>query len=663
MSATLARNAPCACGSGKRHKQCCGRLAGVVATPPRPSTQLPAEARSQLGAALASGRWQEAGLIANALLDRFPAAGELWQALAVAQTQQGQDSLKAWRSAVLYLPDDAASHHNLANGLARLGRIDEAIDHWRRAAELKPNLIEAHLHLGNALQSAGRLDEALAAFRRALSIDPTRIEGLLGAGGICLLSGRLEEAGDAYRRAHAIQPGSAEILVNLGAAVRGQGRVDEAIGLFRKALMLNPTLAEAHAAIGTAFRLEGLSEQAVASLRRALELKPDLIDAILALAETHADGGDFEGAEQEFWRAIAVSPDSPEAWSGIPRVRRMTGDDADWLEGAQRVIATAPPPRQRLHLHYALGKYHDDRAQYAEAFANFEQANKLSSALRAPHDQALLARAVDTTLATYDAPWLASKRGQGDPSPVPVFIVGMPRSGTTLLEQMLAAHPGADGAGELSFWGEAAARRHDLPPAETEPLDGLARAYLERLRSTRREALRVIDKMPANLMHLGLIHAALPNARIIHMRRDPIDTCLSIYFQHFEPTLTYANDLADLADYCRRCDQVMAHWRRILPSGSMIEVDYEAMVTAPRATLEGVLRFIDLAWDDRCLAFHTARRTVITASKWQARQKINTGSIGRWRRYEAFIEPLLGLGSGEQTARLQDASRANLGQG
>jgi hypothetical protein len=162
--------------------------------------------------------------------------------------------------------------------------------------------------------------------------------------------------------------------------------------------------------------------------------------------------------------------------------------------------------------------------------------------------------------------------------------------------------------------------------------------------------------MPANLMHLGLIHAALPNARILHMRRDPIDTCLSIYFQHFEPTLTYANDLGDLADFCRRCDRVMAHWRRTLPKDTILEVDYEALVTDPRATLQGVLRFIGLPWNDACLDYHKARRTVITASKWQARQKINTGSIGRWRRYEAFIEPLLSLGSAEQPARLQTSA-------
>jgi hypothetical protein len=156
----------------------------------------------------------------------------------------------------------------------------------------------------------------------------------------------------------------------------------------------------------------------------------------------------------------------------------------------------------------------------------------------------------------------------------------------------------------------------------------------------------VVDKMPGNFMHLGLIHAALPNARILHLRRDPIDTCLSIYFQHFEPTLTYANDLGDLADYYRRYARMIAHWRRTLPKGAMLDVDYETLVTEPRSTLQAVLAFIDLPWSDQCLDFHRSRRTIVTASKWQARQKISPGAIGRWRRYERFIGPLRSLARG-----------------
>ena len=556
-------------------------------------------------------------------------------------SQLNRERLEAWRAAVLRLPNDAACRNNLANACARAGQLEEAIEHWRRAIALQPALIEAHLNLGAALHSLERPDEALAAYRCALAIDPARIEALLGVGAISLTDGRLQDAADAYGRALTVQPGSAETLVNLGAAVRGLGRLDAAIDLFRRALVVNPGFAEAHAALGTALRLQGRSDDAEASLKAAVQLKPDLISAMTALAEAHADRGDFHGAETWFRRAMAASPDDPEAWAGVPRVRRMTRGDGDWLAGARRIVALAPPPRRLAHLHYALGKHHDDLGDYADAFENFAQANALSKRGRPPHDRAALSARVDEVIRDYDTGWLASVQGMGDPTSKPVFIVGMLRSGTTLLEQMLASHPDADGAGELSFWGEAAARIgvSGAPPAAR--LEPLAKAYLAHLGP----ASRVVDKMPANFMHLGLIHAALPNARILHMRRDPIDTCLSIYFQHFEPTLTYATDLDDLADYYRRYQQVMAHWRRTLPEAAVLDVDYETLVTEPRTVLEGVLDFIGLPWSERCLAFHRTERTIITASKWQARQKISTESVGRWRRYKPFIVPLLPLES------------------
>jgi len=557
-----------------------------------------------------------------------------------------QDGLEAWRAAVRRLPDDAACRNNLANACARAGRVDEAIEHWRRAIALRPALIEAHLNLGAALHDQERSDEALAAYRCARAIDPSRIEALLGVGAISLAEGRLRDAADVYGRALTVQPRSAEILVNLGAAVRGLGRLDAAIDLFRRALTINPALAEAHAGVGTALRLQGRSDEAEACLRAALRLKPDLISAMLELAEGRADQGDFEGAEAWFKRAMSIDPDSPESWSGIPRVRRMTTDDGEWLAGARRIIAQAPPPRRRLHLHYALGKHHDDLGEYADAFDNFEQANALTKLCRPPHDRAGLSARVEEVMRTYDAEWLAAARGQGDPSPTPVLIVGMLRSGTTLLEQMLASHPDAEGAGELSFWGEAAARIDVSGSPAARSLDLLAKDYLSQLGPAR----RVVDKMPANFMHLGLIHAALPNARVLHMRRDPIDTCLSIYFQHFEPTLTYANDLGDLADYYRRYEQVMAHWRRTLPDGAWLDVDYEALVTEPRTVLQGVLDFIGLPWSEHCLAFHRTQRTIITASKWQARQTISAESVRRWRRYEPFIAPLLPLASPQPAA-------------
>jgi hypothetical protein len=233
----------------------------------------------------------------------------------------------------------------------------------------------------------------------------------------------------------------------------------------------------------------------------------------------------------------------------------------------------------------------------------------------------------------------------------PVFIVGMLRSGTSLAEQILASHPAVFGAGELTFWGAAsAANIAGAAAVNASAIDisdaalvRLGEDYLRLLHGLSADALRVVDKLPTNFLFLGLIHAALPHARIIHMRRNPIDTCLSIYFQHFEAANTYVNDLEDLAHYYREYRRLMRHWRTVLPAGVMLEVPYEGLVLDLPVWSRRLLDFIELPWDPRCLDFHQTARTVVTASRWQVRQKISTSSVERWRHYEKYIGPLKSL--------------------
>jgi hypothetical protein len=227
-----------------------------------------------------------------------------------------------------------------------------------------------------------------------------------------------------------------------------------------------------------------------------------------------------------------------------------------------------------------------------------------------------------------------------------VFIVGMPRSGTTLTEQILAAHPEVFGAGELSFWADAGSKYalHAAGnPDEEGGLRALADEYLQLLDRLSPGPRRVVDKFPANFMYLGLIHAALPHARIIHMRRHPIATCLSIYFQDFQGANSYANDLEHLAHYYSEYSRVMAHWRSTLPAGVMLEVPYERLVGEPEPWIRRLVEFVRLPWDPTCLDFDQARRTIMTFSKWQARQKISSSAVNRWHKYAKFIEPLLPL--------------------
>jgi tetratricopeptide (TPR) repeat protein len=457
---------------------------------------------------------------------------------------------------------------------------------------------------------------------------------------------QLDEAVASCRRALQLKPQYAEAHNNLGVALRGLGQLDEAVASCRRALQIKPQYAEAHNNLGIALKLSSLTSEAEASCRRALAIDPNSASAFTTLAGLRADQGQFAEAEELFKHAISIDPDSPEAWSGIARLRKMTDGDAGWLAAVQRIAEHRLPPQKEVNLRYAIAKYFDDVKDFEQAFVQYQRANELSKLYRPGYDRERLTRIVDLIVNSYDRQWLSRMRFDASGSARPVFIVGMPRSGTTLAEQILASHPAVFGAGELGFWSAASATYESSTRSgemSASVLGGLATDYLRLLAGLSADALRVVDKMPANFLHLGLIHAALPKARIIHLRRNPIDTCLSIYFQHFNAVHSYANDLEDLAHYFTEYWRVMEHWRSILPEGVMLDLPYEGLVDGQEAWSRKMLEFIGLPWDPQCMDFHQTHRTVVTASNWQVRQKITQSSVARWRNYEKFVEPLLHL--------------------
>jgi hypothetical protein len=291
-------------------------------------------------------------------------------------------------------------------------------------------------------------------------------------------------------------------------------------------------------------------------------------------------------------------------------------------------------------LRCALGKYFDDVGDFAQAFSNYQRANELAKLYRPIYDRLDMQRRIGQIIRLYDREWMSRAHPNMNPASRPVFIVGLQRTGTTLAEQILASHPAVFSAGAKDYW-TIAAIEHEACMAngdDSEILIGkLACGYLRLLEEFSSDALRVVDKMTTNFICLGLIHAALPNARIIHMRRNPIDACLSNYFDVF----TIANDLEDLAHFGTEYSRLMEHWRLILPKVCILDVPYEALVDEQEAWSRRMLEFTGLTWDARCIDFHQTKRPVITASRWQVRQEMGRGSVERWRNHARFIEPLL----------------------
>ena len=620
------------------------------------------ESQTNLGNVLrARGRLDEAVSCHRRAIALKPDYAEAHNNLGSAlRDSKGPDqAVASYRQAISIKPDFAMAHMNLGDTLLALGRLDEAARSYRRVLQFRPDSVEAHNNLGNALRDSGRLEEAAASYRRAVAIRPDYAKLHNNLGNALLDLGRIEEAVASYSRALELEPDFAKAHSNLGSAFRELAKLDEAEASYRRALAIRADSSEILTNLGVVQRLQGRADEAEASLRRALSIDPGAAPTITSLAELYADRGQFAEAENLYKKAYAGHPESAQAWAGLAALRKMTSDDSAWIKEAQRIAQRPLRPRDEAHLRYAMGKFFDDVQDYEQAFVSYRRANEIAKAYSPPHDRQHLARTFEFTTRLYDREWLDRAKVTSNSSSRPIFIVGMPRSGTSLAEQILASHPAVFGAGELSFWKTASLQVGSA--ALESGIDGsvlakLADEYLQLLTGLSLDASRVVDKMPANFAHLGMIHAALPNARFIHMRRNPIDTCLSIYFQNFHVAHSYANDLEDLAHYHHQYQLLMQHWRSILPPSAILEVPYEALVADQETWSRKMLDFVGLPWDPACIDFHQTNRRVSTFSKWQVRQKISKTSVERWRNYAPFVGPLMHLTDASAVARAEKAA-------
>jgi tetratricopeptide (TPR) repeat protein len=612
---------------------------------------LDGEAHGNLGAALHDrGQWPEALVSLRRALEIQPHNVEALVDAAGAMRALGRaaEAVPLYQRALALNPRLAEARNDLGNAFLELRRYDDAIAAYRLALAIRPHDAQVLCNIANAQRLHGQREKAAASYRQAVASNPRSVEALNSLGDVLSELGARREAMSLYARAVELEPGRPESHHNLANALFDLRKLEEAAASYTQVLALQPRHARAQLSLGVVRRAQGRHAEAEASCLAALAVDPGYVEALSLLGELRADRGRFAEAEELFRHAIAIDPDFSFAFSSIATHRRMTRDDRAWLAGAQALLAKRPPIEHEISLNYALGKYFDDVGQYDDAFGHYRQANELTKRRGRGYDGAKLTQGVDHIIRSFDAPCMRRCGADAPGTELPVFVVGMPRSGTSLTEQILASHPAVVGAGEVVFWDAAfAAYRRaggDGGGAGREAcaavLADATRGYLERLAPFRGEASRVVDKMPANFWYAGLIHAAFPRARIIHMRRHPIDTCLSIYFQNFFNMDPYANDLHSLAHYYREYVRVTDHWRAVLPARTLLEVPYEGLIEDQEGWTRRILEFLDLPWDSKCLDFHETERVVITASKWQVRQKIHASSAGRWRNYEKFVGPL-----------------------
>jgi len=520
------------------------------------------------------------------------------------------------RDAALLQPSNPIIQHDLGLACLEVGRVPEAIAALQRAVAGDPRYSDAYFRLGIALEKLGNVGGAIVAYDRATQLFPSLTEAWFRAGALVHTLGRRDEAIACFRRAAAT--GGKTSLGRLGKAraLLTADRNQEAELVLRQTIALDPGNAMAH----------------------------DLLGNLLS------EFGRFDDARECFQRTIAIAPLLAGSYYDLVRCRPVTSDDDGLLRRMEAALDTpgleAP---QRLRLHLAIGKAAEDLGDYALAMLHFDAADAVRRGCK-PFDSAAFSIEIDRLIARCTPEWIARAPELGIGDPTPVLIVGMPRSGTTLVEQIVSMHPEVGAGGELHFWNERGAAWYNSRAAasETPFLSKTAADYLRVLRAISPRAARVTDKMPFNFLWAGLIHVAFPRAIVIHCRRAAVDTALSIHQTHFHPGLAFPTGGAELVAYFRGYQRLIDHWRSVLPADRFIEVDYENLTRAPEPVIRRIIAACGLAWNDACLRPECNPRAVKTPSKWQTRQPIYRTSVARWRRYEPCLGALRALVAPEE---------------
>jgi len=506
----------------------------------------------------------------------------------------------------------------LAADASRRENFPEALEIFSKIVAKIPNYAEAYNNRGVILQAMNRHDEALVNYEKAIALKPDYANAHFNRGIVLKKVTRREDALASYDRAIGLQPGHAEAHNNRGVVLQELKRYDEALVSFQRTIELKPDHAEAHNNCGIVL----------------------------------ASKGDMAGAEKMFAMASQLKPSFPDPLFNLANIRSHQGLDVPEVSAIRSLLEKPGlTPAEQEHLRFSLGKIYDDCGLYDEAFAQFQTANAIRNQ-QVAYDANRVEKMTEATISVFNQEFLSHPFEFASKSRSPLFIIGMPRSGTTLLASILSNHPKIASAGELATLSDLTTQMDQLtgggiPYPEacrnvTEAAAGhMTSAYEKRLRrDAGDEIVYVIDKNPLNFRHVGLIFKLFPEARIIHCRRHPMATCLSNYFQRFPLHMDYSFDLRNIGHFYREYARLMDHWRTF-PNLKLLEVSYEDMILDTAKVTHAALNFLTLDWDERCLSPHTNKYAVETASHWQVRQPIYQDSLEHWRHYEKHLAPLL----------------------
>jgi len=591
------------------------------------------------------------------------------------------ESIATLERVLAAVPDFANARVDLARAYRRDGRAAKAREEVRRVLQAMPHHHHAWLAYGDALVDLAKFADARVAFERArltdpqrarvevataalvaderrkaeelfrgiLQEDPSHVAALCGLAALSLAADRAQDAERLLR--HALKQ-SAHIPLayrGLGPALVQLGRLKEAEAAARYLEKIEPESPQTWVTIAAVTMRLMRQEEALEAYERAAQLKPDEVGLRMSAGHVQKTLGRRRDSEASYKAALQMDPGRAEAYWSLADLKNYAFSDEE-IAAMQRLLASDKRERSNeAQLHFALGRAFEQRQNYEQAFAHYAEGNSLRR-LDAPFDIEGFESRSARIRAFFEEDFFATRRGGGDPSPAPIFIVGLPRSGSTLVEQILASHSQVEGTMELpnilnmvGQFDDLAASRDGYPEtvgrASAAQLSALGRRYLEETAALRSGRAHFTDKLPNNFSHIGLIHAILPHAAIIDARRHPMDACFSTFKQHFAEGQTFSYDLNDLGRYYRCYLSLMDHWDRVLP-GRVLHVQYEELVREPEANIRRLLEHCGLPYEAACLTFHETRRPVRTASAEQVRQPLYSSGVGYWRHFERQLEPL-----------------------
>ncbi len=602
-------------------------------------------------------------------------------------SKQHDKAISLFRVVLKANPNHAYTHHNLANSLQEQKLYDVAIQHYQAAIKIDNNLVDSHIHCGIAYRMLKNYDAAVKCLHQSLNLDkanakafhvlgmiyvdiedyPRALECLENATGLApkhaefrvsfasvLEKASLDyEAGVQYHQACLIDPNYLDGFTLYGAYLLKNHRHDEALECIKHAATLTPKNMDIYDQLGQTYLGMGDTDEALEKFNSALKIEPKRISSLVGKGQVYQENGNLEAAINIADKIITIDPEDPSGYLLKSIIKKSKPED-NLHEHLLKLSRQDDLDQDiKIAINFSLGKIYDDHKNYADAFKYYSIGNAIKNKnlnYSPETDEARFSNLIEF----FNDSTFKKHRHLGVGSDLPIVIVGMPRSGTTLTEQIISSHPNVIGAGEVVFWGKAPTAMplrlgteswypnciDQITLDQAKDITTMYEATLRKIAGSDANPKHITDKMPHNFLHIGLIALLFPNVKIIHTKRDPIDTCLSIFFQNFNSSHAYASDLGNLGSHYKQYERIMHHWHEMLP-GRIVDINYEDTISDPELWSRKLISHIGLDWDDACLAPHKLERSVKTASHWQVRQPIYKTSVQRWKNYESFLEPLI----------------------